>query len=126
MKVMELFDEVEAHTELEGVGVGEHEGSNTVIVKHKPSSIITSVKVEALADFDWPTLESVLTCKTDPINLNHMTRVVGYFSRVGNFNQSKVGELKARIKGQYAVEGSQTSKEERLAAVDSIYSGEQE
>jgi len=33
--------------------------------------------------------------------LTHMTRVVGYFSRVENWNPSKVGELHDRQKGTY-------------------------
>jgi ribonucleoside-triphosphate reductase len=32
-----------------------------------------------------------------------MTRVVGYFSRVHNWNKSKIGELKDRQKGNYSV-----------------------
>ncbi|MFO8006294.1 MAG: anaerobic ribonucleoside-triphosphate reductase, partial [Candidatus Brocadiia bacterium] len=32
-----------------------------------------------------------------------MTRVVGYFSRVPNWNKSKIGELKDRRKGNYSV-----------------------
>ena len=34
----------------------------------------------------------------------HMTRVVGYYSRVENWNPSKKGELKDRQKGNYTVE----------------------
>jgi anaerobic ribonucleoside-triphosphate reductase len=32
-----------------------------------------------------------------------MTRVVGYFSRVHNWNKSKIGELADRHKGNYSV-----------------------
>ncbi|MHC4789697.1 MAG: anaerobic ribonucleoside-triphosphate reductase, partial [Planctomycetota bacterium] len=32
-----------------------------------------------------------------------MTRVVGYFSRIPNWNKSKVGELKDRRRGNYSV-----------------------
>ena len=46
-----------------------------------------------------------------PPTLNHpagtdvygMTRIVGYFSRVNNWNKSKLGELKDRQKGQYKI-----------------------
>jgi len=36
-------------------------------------------------------------------NVYGMTRVVGYFSRVHNWNKSKVGELKDRQRGNYSV-----------------------
>jgi ribonucleoside-triphosphate reductase len=36
-------------------------------------------------------------------NVYGMTRVVGYFSRVHNWNKSKIGELKDRRKGNYSV-----------------------
>jgi len=35
-----------------------------------------------------------------------MTRIVGYFSRVANWNKSKLGELKDRQRGDYAVTGA--------------------
>ncbi len=35
-----------------------------------------------------------------------VTRIVGYFSRITNWNKSKLGELKDRHKGQYSVAGS--------------------
>ena len=34
-----------------------------------------------------------------------MTRIVGYFSRISNWNKSKLGELKDRHQGNYAVSG---------------------
>ena len=33
----------------------------------------------------------------------HMSRVVGYFARIGNWNNSKLGELKDRRKGIYTI-----------------------
>lgn len=36
-------------------------------------------------------------------NVYGITRIVGYFSRVNNWNRSKVGELKDRHKGDYAI-----------------------
>jgi len=36
-------------------------------------------------------------------NVYGMTRIVGYFSRISNWNQSKLGELKDRRRGNYSV-----------------------
>ncbi len=33
-----------------------------------------------------------------------VTRIVGYFSRISNWNKSKIGELKDRRKGNYRIE----------------------
>ena len=41
-----------------------------------------------------------------PIVLNGITRIVGYFSRVNNWNRSKIGELRDRRKGEYSVNRS--------------------
>ncbi len=42
------------------------------------------------------------------------TRVVGYFSKVQNWNKSKrFGELKARQRGQYAIETADTCVAEK-------------
>ncbi|MFH1548262.1 MAG: anaerobic ribonucleoside-triphosphate reductase [Candidatus Omnitrophota bacterium] len=37
-------------------------------------------------------------------NVYGITRIVGYFSRVNNWNKSKIGELKDRKKGNYRIE----------------------
>lgn len=36
-------------------------------------------------------------------DVSHITRIVGYFSRVSNWNKSKLGELKDRQGGSYEV-----------------------
>ena len=56
------------------------------------------------------------TCRSEDVY--GVTRVVGYFSRITNWNRSKLGELKARQRGQYAVgAGSEAAKETKEAAV---------
>jgi len=58
------------------------------------------VKVDVLATMTAPQLRRVVVNGRDVI---HMTRIVGYFSRVQNWNKSKLGELKDRHKGNYRV-----------------------
>ncbi|MCK4261798.1 anaerobic ribonucleoside-triphosphate reductase [bacterium] len=44
------------------------------------------------------------TCQyCDSKNVHGITRIVGYFSRVNNWNLSKIGELKDRHKGDYGI-----------------------
>jgi anaerobic ribonucleoside-triphosphate reductase len=44
---------------------------------------------------------AVVNSEEDPIKLHGITRIVGYYSRVTNWNKSKIGELRDRQKGQY-------------------------
>lgn len=41
----------------------------------------------------------------NPIMLHGVTRIVGYYSRVTNWNKSKVGELRDRHQSNYALSG---------------------
>ena len=55
------------------------------------------------------------------IVLNGITRIVGYYSRVHNWNKSKVGELRDRAKGSYGLTGqSQLFQDDRLDMIDSL------
>jgi len=42
----------------------------------------------------------------DSTNVSGITRIVGYFSRVNNWNKSKLGELKDRHRGNYRIAGT--------------------
>jgi len=56
-----------------------------------------------------------------PIVLNGITRIVGYYSRVNNWNKSKVGELRDRAKGSYGLTGqSPLFQNDRLDMIDSL------
>lgn len=51
-----------------------------------------------------PLKDIILALKTgDMIHLHGVTRIVGYYSRIHNWNKSKIGELHDRHKGNYAV-----------------------
>ncbi|MCC8165606.1 MAG: anaerobic ribonucleoside-triphosphate reductase [Planctomycetes bacterium] len=104
MEMTSFFDAVQNHPELEGIGIDTcQEGKTSVIVKYTKNDLMTKLPVEAIEESEWGILEDVLTGQREPQVLQHMTRVVGYFSRVENWNKSKVGELKDRQKGNYAV-----------------------
>ncbi len=48
-----------------------------------------------------------------------VTRIVGYYSRVQNWNKSKIGELRDRLGANYALSGKAPVNEDaRLALVD--------
>ncbi len=107
MEMSQFYEMIEQHPELEGLGVDaaceNHQPG--VIVKYTKSGLMTRLPVAAVEAVEWDILEDVLTGKREPQVLQHMTRVVGYFSRVENWNKSKVGELKDRQKGNYGIAG---------------------
>ena len=107
MELMDFFDKVEKHPELEGVGIDNEckDRNPGVIVKYTKTGLMTRIPTAAVECADWDVLEDVLVGKREPQVLQHMTRVVGYFSRVENWNKSKVGELKDRQKGDYSIAG---------------------
>ncbi|MCD7889408.1 MAG: anaerobic ribonucleoside-triphosphate reductase [Oscillospiraceae bacterium] len=108
MELLAFFAQVEGHPDLQGLGTNSNtqyagRTSQDVIIKHTPSGLITSLHATTIQNTEWPTLEEVLTGKREPQVLRHMARVVGYFSRVENWNKSKIGELKDRHKGTYSL-----------------------
>jgi len=44
-----------------------------------------------------------LTGKREPVELYTYSRVIGYYSRIDNWNKSKLGELKDRRAGSYLI-----------------------
>lgn len=107
MDMNTFFNNIENDSGYEGVGIDAacKDRNPGVIVKYKPTGLMTRLPVDAIEAADWDLLEEVLTGKREPQVLQHMTRVVGYFSRVENWNKSKVGELKDRQKGDYGIAG---------------------
>ena len=105
MELVDFFDKIEAHEALKGVSIEEcNDGCDgKLAVEHCLSKVVTVVPSGAIEKADWGVLEEIFTCKRDPQVLYHMTRVVGYYSRVENWNKSKLGELRDRQAGNYAV-----------------------
>jgi len=53
------------------------------------------------------------------IILDGITRIVGYYSRVSNWNKSKVGELRDRAKGEYGTRKFKpVNQKSRLSYID--------
>jgi len=94
----EFYDAVDTHPELELAEIRRDTdtGATAILVRHPPTKALYAVEPEAVTANDWDTLEAVLTGKRDAKILGHMTRIVGYYSQVENWNKSKLGELKAR------------------------------
>lgn len=105
MELNAFFDAVEAHADLQGLSISQNQadGECLLAVEHLPSKLVTQLPAGAVEASEWSVLEDVLVGNREPQILYHMTRVVGYYSRVENWNQSKVGELQDRHAGNYCV-----------------------
>ena len=67
---------------------------------------MTLLTEDAIKNNSWKVIDKSIKQGKDVI---HISRVVGYYSRIHNWNKSKLAELKDRQKGQYAF-SSNTSK----------------
>ncbi len=99
----DFYERVEASKELEWLGVREDEASRggEALVRHGSSGRDYALPSETINDHSWDELEAVLSGGRDALIMTHLTRIVGYFSRVENWNRSKLAELRDRHKGDY-------------------------
>jgi len=105
MKLSDFFWNVEADKRLRGVDLrqGDTPAEDTVVVEDVETGYKTSFAVPIILELPWEELRAMATGEKDIAPLYHVTRVCGYFSRVENFNPSKIGELKDRRKGNYEI-----------------------
>jgi len=78
------------------------ENEQAFIVLNRNTSKKYEVRKDSLIASDWENVNSVF-CGREPIILDGITRIVGYFSKISNWNKSKLGELKDRRQGNYRV-----------------------
>lgn len=101
MTIEELYDNVVADPDIEGVGTDEH---GAVALRHTPTGRAWSMPLRTALATPWPQLRAILAGEQSPHTLQSVTRVCGYYSRVANWNPSKVAELADRRKGDYRVQ----------------------
>uniref|UniRef100_A0A6H1ZUQ2 Uncharacterized protein n=1 Tax=viral metagenome TaxID=1070528 RepID=A0A6H1ZUQ2_9ZZZZ len=85
-------------------GRGPRDDKIYIVCLHQ-DNVHTGWELEPDEVFDqtWETLEMVLTSKRHPKILRHISRIVGYFSDMQNWNGSKLREGEARRRGSYSV-----------------------
>jgi len=92
-----------AHREGFSWAEGEHDGKRGFFLHWddpRSGGDVAFVDADALPGLDWPTVRGYAIGGR---NIVHMTRIVGYYSRLDNWNPSKLGELKDRRAGDYGV-----------------------
>ena len=116
MKLTDFFDQIERDEILEGMDVvlGERSGLDAVVVRDTSTGSKTRLLVKTIAQHEWDELRPVILGQRDSHPLYHVTRIVGYFSRIENWNKSKIGELADRRVGDYRVSTEQLTEDLQL------------
>lgn len=73
------------------------------IIQHKPSGRACAIRADAVHESSWDDLDGVLAWKRPASVMTHISRVVGYYSMIRNWNGSKLAELRDRHRGSYAL-----------------------
>jgi len=105
MEISEFFWKIEEEPYLRGVDLrtGDSPEEDTAVVEDLRSGYKTRFAVPAILENDWDTLRALALGEKELQPLYHVTRIVGYYSRIENWNKSKLGELADRRRGNYAV-----------------------
>ena len=101
----DFFRRVREHPELEWLGAhrGGTRAEDEVFVCHPRAGAKFALAVECILEHSWEDLEAVLTGAREPRIMTHVTRIVGYFSQLRNWNRSKIAELRDRHRGEYGL-----------------------
>jgi len=79
------------------------ENEEYFFVLNKKTDKKYEIRKDILEHTDYKNLISVLSGR-EAIVVDGITRIVGYFSKISNWNKSKIGELDDRRKGNYKIE----------------------
>ena len=95
MELQELKDKL--NSEKQTFEFTEEDGG--LVIRNKKYGVKVRCSAEAIAKHDWPTIKGQTVGGRD---VNHITRVTGYFTIVEGWNKGKLGELKDRYHSQIA------------------------
>lgn len=117
MKIEDFIESIERHQSLrcEGISMADRPEGDFLLVADTASGVRYRVLATAVREQAWPVLEAILTGKRNPVIMDHVTRIVGYYSKVRNWNKSKLGELRDRKEGNYRVGGGEWDAAEKPA-----------
>ena len=122
---LEEFDNAIASSEkFEIKGINEEKGCFVIRDTSKQKGIYgiyIEVPIKEVIGKPLDQLMDVLNLKRKDVTLEGVTRIVGYYSRVSNWNKSKVGELRDRSQRNYNVTAySPKFEAERAKVINSL------
>jgi hypothetical protein len=89
--------ELKNHLEADKANFDYSEEAEGILIKNKRFGTKILCSPEAVAQYDWPTIKNFSVCGRD---VNHITRVTGYFTIVEGWNKGKLAELDDRYHGE--------------------------
>lgn len=100
----EFYSKIEAHDRLTWLGSkqGNTPADDEAFIGG-PNGSKFAIAISAISDHSWDEIESVLLGYRQPRIMTHITRIVGYYSQLQNWNRSKLSELRDRHKGDYGL-----------------------
>ena len=106
MHIDKFYDEINNHQRFDILDIvkGDKPSEDYFIIRDNKGDGKFKVMAAAVTENDWDVLEAILTGQRQPLVLEHMTRIVGYYSKVKNWNKSKLGELRDRQAGDYRID----------------------
>lgn len=105
MKLDDFFWNVERDDRLRGIDIttGDNPEVDTITVEDIETGYKTTFRVPVILELEWDKLRAFATGDEQISPLYHVSRICGYYSRIENWNKSKVGELADRRAGNYAI-----------------------
>lgn len=105
MIIKDFFDKINSDNRLEGVNivVVDKLEDCEFVVKDKETGVHSFLSITVIVSNEWKILRELMIGERNPLPIYHVSRIVGYFSRIENWNPSKLGELEDRRKGNYTI-----------------------
>ena len=112
-----FYRHVSDHADLEWLNssMGETPDDDGVVIGCSKTGHKFFIALNAIVKNEWETLSDILFGKRQPCIMTHMTRIVGYYSQIQNWNPSKIAELNDRHKGNYSISESAAPKKKEVA-----------
>lgn len=103
MRLIEFYERIETDPDIVGITatIAEKPDFDNVRVAFPKTNALVTIPVTTILDHAWEALRAVIVGERGTQVLHHVTRIVGYFSRIENWNKSKLGELADRRRGNY-------------------------
>ena len=100
-----------------------HDVQEQMLIRNKETGRFYSIKTPELQNITVEELLDILSGNREPDVLFTVTRIVGYYSKTANWNDSKLGELKDRQAGNYSMGQAlpiEVVNEERLEPLEDM------
>lgn len=112
-----FYDKIQQHEQLiwEGSVKDETVEKDRVIVSNHRQHRF-AIPISTILKEPWEVLETILLEERPIKIMTQLSRIVGYYSLISNWNNSKKAELRDRQKGNYNIGESVDSAEQRRIA----------